>query len=1055
MRSIAILCFFLSGASGLVFQVIWSRLFSLVFGTTTLALSTVLTAFMAGLALGSYLSGRLADRLGDPLRAYALAEGGIGLFALLLPLVVSSFSGLNAWAYQNFSDSYALLALVRFSASAALIVFPTTLMGATLPLLARYFVATEAEHSRVGIRVGTLYAVNTSGAVLGTFFGGFVLLPRLGLSTTNALAACTNLGLATIVGAAYLWRARRERREPNSAEQEALRLEVAELLETVREEQTVTPRVSARARRMALVAFAFSGGAAMIYQVIWSRALAMSIGSSVYSFSLVLTTFLIGLAGGAAVIGRLSQRSANPVGWLAINHILIVVFVAVSYLLLDKLPHVYLFLIKGDKMQADAVLWRQFILTALVMLPATFAMGGIFPLTIRIASSGLDRVGRDVGTAYSINTIGAIVGSFLAGFVVIPWLQMQLGIYFAAATNLVLAALLASLAPWPRRRQLGVASVAIVLIAAGPFLPRWNLYMLSVGLFRPSVARDALNQGGKWLKPKLVYYRDGISTTVSVEQWSAKHYSMKNNGKVDASTGDDMPTQITVGLLPVLLHPEVPERSPDVLLIGYASGVTAGAVLQYPVKRLDVVELEPAIIEASRFFEHVNKRPLHDKRTHVIADDGRNYLAATAKRYDVIINEPSNPWITGVSNLFTEDYFRIARRRLRPGGIFCTWAQTYELAPRRIKSIYRAFGRAFPHVYAFSATSLSSDTFIIGSERPLRVDIRRLRRAAAIPSVQAELKRALLEGPDDLLALSLLGPRGVRAYTVGAEVNTDDNALVEFAAPRDLYNHKRYDYYVSKLYGYSWPYGRLDDFVVGYQGSEDYARLSRALLKQGRLREARHQLEKVDEKRGPLSLRVHQLMSLVDPTDDEDGEVALTLDGTVLLPPKPPAWVGAKTLARMLKDDKTIRAGWRRGSCEKPIELLEAWPDRARENAGPDTHLLWGYLVYRCRQYRTAVNILAPLLKKTDWLAKRPALRFYLAKAYWADADFTKAVFTFEKWIAERTASKALIVPRKPSPLPVSPSSAPVSPSSAPVNPSSAPTSRPRAVLGVPPSGAS
>ncbi len=1009
MRSVAIVCFFLSGASGLVFQVIWSRLFSLVFGTTTLALSTVLTAFMAGLALGSWLAGRWADRLGDPLRAYALAEAGIGLFALLLPLVVGTFGGLNRWAYQTFPDSYLMLALVRFSASAALIVLPTTLMGATLPLLSRYFVSTEAEHARVGIRVGTLYAVNTFGAVLGTFAGGFILLPRLGLSTTNTVAASTNLALAALVLLAYLIRARRERR----GQLVEVDQEVSELLETVRPDPPVVPLVPPRARRLALAAFAFSGGAAMVYQVVWSRVLAMNIGSSVYSFSIVLMTFLIGLAGGAAVIGRLSQRSRNPVGLLAINHLLIVVFVGVSYLLMDKLPFVYLYLIKGSKMQADAVLWRQFLLTALIMAPATFALGGVFPLTIRIAASGLDSVGKDVGTAYSINTIGAIVGSFLAGFVVIPILQMQLGLFVATSTNLVLAGLLAAVAPWPRRRQIGVGAVAALLIAVAPMIPRWNLYMLSVGLFRPSVARDALNQGGTWTKPELVYYQDGLSTTVSVEQWSEEHFSLKNNGKVDASTGDDMPTQITVGLLPILVHPQVPGLKPKVLLIGYASGVTAGAVLQYPVRHLDVVELEPSIMIASRFFEHVNHRPLHDKRTRVIADDGRNFLSATARRYDVIINEPSNPWITGVSNLFTRDYFRIAKNRLEPGGIFCTWAQTYEIAPRRIKSIYKAFTEVFPHVYVFSATSLSSDTFIVGSLRELRLDVRKLRRAFAIPSVKQEMRRAKLDGPDDLLALSLLGPKGVRSFVVGAKTNTDDNALVEFAAPRDLYNHKRYDYYVSKLYGYSWMYGRLDDVVIGHQSSEDYARLVRALLRHGRLREAQRYLHtKVKASGGPLSSRVFDLMSLVAPGEDERGEFSLTLAGPPLVGPTPPPATPAKVRATIQRDYAKVLDELRTGGCERAIETIESWPDETREALSADFHLLWGYLVYRCKQYRTAVNILLPLSQKPAFVARRPAILYYLGKTMWGDADFARAVSTFERWIALRRETQSPVTTR-------------------------------------------
>ncbi|MCK5797668.1 MAG: fused MFS/spermidine synthase [Deltaproteobacteria bacterium] len=1029
MRGLATFCFFLSGASGLVFQVIWSRLFSLVFGTTTLALSTVLTAFMAGLGLGSYLSGRWADRLGDPLRAYALAEGGVGLFALALPFVVGTFGGLNRWAYQAFPDSYIILAIIRFVASSSVIIVPTTLMGATLPLLSRFLVSTETEHARIGIRVGTLYAINTLGAVLGTFFGGFVLLPSLGLRATNILAAGANLSIAALVLLAYAIRSRRTRHGRKDA---PIDDEVASLLESIRPDPPVVPIIGPRARRWALIAFAFSGASAMIYQVIWSRVLAMNIGSSVYSFTLVLTTFLIGLAGGAAVIGRLSQRSRNPVGWLAINHILIVIFVGISYLLMDKLPFIYLHLIRGGKMQADAVLWRQFLLTALTMLPATFALGGIFPLTIRIAASSLRHVGKDVGTAYAINTMGAIVGSFLAGFVVIPILQMERGLFLAITTNLILAALLGSVAPWTRahpkgaskdrryrrRMQLGVGGVAATLIAIAPMLPRWDLYMLSVGFFRPTVARDALNHGGKWAKPQLVYYHDGLSTTVSVEKWSAKHFSIKNNGKVDASTGDDMPTQITVGLLPILLHPDTPKLHPRVLLIGFASGVTAGSILQYPVSHLDVVELEPAILKASRFFNHVNHRPLDDPRTHVVADDGRNYLSAVAHRYDIIINEPSNPWITGVSNLFTRDYFRIAAKRLAPGGIFCTWAQTYELAPRRIKAIYKAFSQVFPYVYAFSATSLSSDTFLLGSRRDLGIDIRRLRRVFAIPSVRAEMRRAHLDSPDDLLALSLLGPRGVRAFIAGARTNTDDNALVEFSAPRDLYNHKRYDYYVSKLYGYSWFYGRLDDFVSGYKTSEDYARLVRALLRHGRLREAEHDVAKIHAHEDPLSARATTLLTLVAPKRSESGEFPLDLDGPPLAPPNPPTATNAKVREQIVKDYQSVLTELRTGGCQKAINLIEKWPDAAREALNPDVHLLWGYLVYHCDQYRTAVNILSPLVKRPAFLRRRPALLFYLGKAMWGDADFANAVRIFERWIALRDKTHAPVTTRPVEDLP-------------------------------------
>ncbi len=761
-----------------------------------------------------------------------------------------------------------------------------------------------------------------------------------------------------------------------------------------------------------LVAFAFSGAVAMVYQVIWSRVLSMNIGSSVYSFTLVLMAFLIGLALGAALVGRLSARSRNPIAWLALTHLVIVLLVGASYLSIDKIPFIFLFLIRGETLDAGSVLTSQFLLALFVMLPATLAMGGIFPLTIRIYASGLEHVGKDVGSAYSINTVGAIVGSFLAGFVVIPVLQLQPGHYAAVCINLAIAATLFWVAPLRAPvRLLGVA-VAVSLAVSALFLPRWNLNHVSAGLFRLSIARDVLKTG-KWQDPKLVFYRDGISTTVSVEQWSKNHFSMKNNGKVDASTGDDMPTQITVGLLPILLHPRAPELQAKVALIGLASGVTAGSILQYPVARLDVVELEPAITYASVFFEHVNNKPLADRRLRLLSDDGRNFLQAGSERYDVIVNEPSNPWITGVSNLFTREYFETGRRRIAEDGIFCTWAQMYEISPRHIKTIYRTFASVFPYVYAFSAEALSSDTFLIGANRPLRLDLARLRRAFAIPKLRRELARAKVHAPDDLVALTLLGPGEVQAFAMGAPVNTDDNALIEFGAPYDLYNHKKYDYYISRLYGHNWIYGRLDAFLAGYRESEDWGGLVRSLLAHGKHREAARYFTRVRADAGPKSRRAATLQGLLASREVAEEEVPLAgPDEPALEPPregqtrlKPGE---AEKIAReYFLVEQRIRSRHYRAA----LDLVEGWPERFKEEAGSDFQLLWGFLVYKCLDFHAAVNIFESLVEDRALVRRRPALLYYAGRAFYGNADYAKALAALEEWVAVRERKGLPAVP--------------------------------------------
>ncbi|HEX7508851.1 MAG TPA: fused MFS/spermidine synthase, partial [Polyangia bacterium] len=765
MPSVVLSCFFLSGASGLILELLWTRMLTLVFGSTALAVSTVLTAYMGGLGLGSYLAGKFSDRLKDPVRAYALAEAAIGLYALAVPWIIGYYPGLNHWLWTTFGDRYTLLSILRFFASAGLLIIPTTLMGATLPILARYFVARPFELGRVSLRLGTLYAVNLFGAVAGSFLAGFIFLPMVGIRGTNLVAASFDMSLAVaILVARRLVPVKPAARAKQSIDE----LTAAENASTGAP-APVALRISPAARRVVLFAFAVSGATAMTLQVLWTRALAVIIGSSIFSFTIILLAFLVGLGAGSAIFGRLVTRFRDPVRGLALTHFGIVLCIGLSYLITDRLPFIFTYLLSSTMVSADAVLICQFALACLTVLPSTFLMGAIFPITIRMVTGDLGTVGRDVGFAYALNTVGAIIGSFFSGFVILPSLGLQRGIYLAAVVDLALAALLFSVASnLPRtRRMIGMATaLAMALVALA--LPRWNLTNFSIGFFRISMARDYIDmverrhQKKKWQTPKLVYYKDGIATTVSVDQWG-KVFSMKNNGKVDASNDADMPTQISVGLLPLLLYNN--DHAPKVALIGYGSGVTAGATTQYPIDNLEVVELEPAIYEAAHFFDNVNHRPTENPRVKAIAGDGRNFLSQRRDLYDVIISQPSNPWITGVSNLFTREYFQSVKSRLADDGIFCQWAQLYEMAPWNIKAIYRTLAGEFPYVMVFAAEDLSSDTILIASRKPIELDIRKIARAFANPVTAAEAKRAGFETPHDVPAFLLLGAEEMRSFT--------------------------------------------------------------------------------------------------------------------------------------------------------------------------------------------------------------------------------------------------------------------------------------------------
>jgi spermidine synthase len=1018
---LAFACFFLSGASGLIFEMVWTRGLTLVFGSTTLAISTVLTAFMGGLGLGSVLAGRFSDRVRDPLRAYALAELGVGLYALALPWVLDRYPALNGFLWASFGDAaatlppthtgwnYALLSTLRFLASAGLLLLPTTLMGATLPLLGRYLVSRPSEMGGLATRLGSLYALNLFGAVAGAFFAGFVFLPGLGVRVTNFTAAGINLGLAAVVLLARPLLQRIETRPSLDALAERLGLALPAA-------GGAAVELTTRARRVVLGGFALSGLTAMTLQVLWTRALAVVLGSSIFSFTLILLAFLVGLGGGSAVLGRLADRSANPVRALGVLHLGIALAVGLSYLITDELPFVFASLVSSTRAGVDAIQVCQFVAACATVLPATFLMGGVFPFTIRIVAADFARVGTDVGRAYGINTLGAIIGSFLSGFVVLPLLGLQRGIYAAVLLGLLLAALLFLVAPaLSRRQRLLGAGLAVAFALTGGLLPRWNLINFSVGFFRVSIARDYIErraQKRSWEKPELIFYEDGIATTVSVDRWG-KTFSLKNNGKVDASSEADMSTQISVGLLPLLLYPhDVKSRPPRVALVGFGSGVTAGSITQFPIASLEVVELEPAIYRASRFFEHVNHRPLANPKVRARVGDGRNFLTQRRDPFDVIVSQPSNPWITGVSNLFTREYFKAIRARLAPGGVFCQWAQLYELAPWNVKSIYRTLRAEFPYVMVFSPEDLSSDTILLASDRPLRLDRRRVEERLADPRTGAEAKRAGLTSAHDVFAHLLLGPDEVESFAAGGQLNTDDNARIEFNAPRDLLGYSRFEPYLARVHGPRWPYGRLSGILDGYGPGEAAAQgsLSRSLLSHGKTREAEWWARQAARGGGgPEAERARLLLDLVATREDRDPEISLAPHDD-LQPPVVPTHL-ARHGERVRREYAQIQALIAAHRYATAYKVLEAWPEELWGHLGQDFALLSGFIHYKAELYADAVEQLKPLAHDVTYARRRPAASYYLGRAHYASVTYGKAVAALERYIEAQSAAGQPLLP--------------------------------------------
>ena len=746
-------CFILSGATGLIYEVLWARMLGLVFGATTLAVSTVLAAFMGGLALGSALAGKLAARIQKPLSTYGLMEIGIAIYALLVPFLFRWVDHVYALIWQQLHPGYFAFSLWRFALSGLVLLVPTTLMGATLPVLAAALVRSSTKDSN---SVTRLYACNLAGAILGTLVAGFVLLPMLGVRTTIAVAAVLNV-LVGVVAISL------QRRTSTAVVTDEPRLDVERSLTTL------------NSNRFWFFAALASGFVTISTQVSWTRILTMIIGSSTYAFSIVVALFLIGLAIGAWLVAR-KDRSQTLRFTILVVEVLTAISLVLSLFVLNRIPAMLVTF--GLKFQIASwlglLLLQIFCATLLILVPAVL-MGMVMPLVLVWAGSEPTKAVARVGRSYAINTIGAIAGAFITGFLLIPKTSTRFTLLFATTCCLVVACVAYRPAEPARdpalKRAVAIGLIPVLVVLLFILAPPMNLADLSIGAYDTLVRVLAQTREGPSDQAdpdqekvhELLMYQEGPTATVSVRR-DQNTVSLAINGRTNASDSKfDMPTQVMLGQLPVLIAPRIDNG----LIIGYATGVTVGSMLQSPIQSVTCVELEPRTIEASRYFEHVNRHPLEDLRTKLIIDDARSFLRVTSNRYDIIVSEPSHPWVPGVANLFTQEFFELGRDRLNDDGIFVQWVQIYQLSTESLRSVLATYHSVFPHVLVFRVGGLNQgkDLLLVGSKRPLNLD----RLPADIRSwfVCDEMK---------------LGPA-----VAGAKINTDDNMHIEMTVPREAF----------------------------------------------------------------------------------------------------------------------------------------------------------------------------------------------------------------------------------------------------------------------------
>jgi spermidine synthase len=809
--------FFLSGAAGLVYQVIWLRQLTLIFGATAYASSAVLSTFMGGLAIGSFWAGKRADRWREPLRAYGILELAIAAYAAALPALLKLLTPLLGVAWRlGAAEHFVLLALVKFAAIACVILPVTTLMGATLPVLAR---VAAAWGKSIGSGVGALYAVNTCGAVVGTFIAAFVALPGIGMRRTLGATIAVN----ALVGVTAWLAGARSRGMPaaDARQSPSTGLPASWLVGT----------------------FAASGAAAMILEVAWTRGLSLILGSSVYAYASMLGAFLIGLASGAASATRFLRGRPQADPTLAYS-----IALGAAGLLsfgtayaIQLLPRLFAEIFFRIDPSPEGWWLVQLGLALLVMFPTTFALGWVFPLVLQACGGTRGSIASSVGRVYAANTFGTIVGAAAGGFVLIPSFGVGRTLIGVAVFQLLLGAALA-----PRARSRGrvflTAGFAGAAMCCTVFRPSWDVMLMNSGVYMNIQNFDRAVGWNGFLRQvrrdnTLVFARDGLTASIVVANQPVEdNLYLTVNGKTDASSREDLETQIMVGQLPLLMHPE----PHDVLVIGLASGISVGSVACHPVERIRVVEVESAMVEAARRFSAHNGDVLNDPRVSLSINDARNELQFSPTTYDVIVSEPSNPWMTVAANLFTEDFFRMARTRLRPGGVFGQWIQAYCLAPENLRSIVATFQRAFPHVVVFE-TLHGVDLLMVGSDRPLVLDMAKIKHRMSEFRVSLDLGRVGVRSGEDLAGMIQVGGEGLHRVVEGARANTDDNGYVEFAAPKALYLDSQ-DANLAMLQGPAAdPLSALDGIVQGYGDAEEF-RL--AMIRRWTLREQKVRAKK-------------------------------------------------------------------------------------------------------------------------------------------------------------------------------------------------------------------
>ena len=764
-------CFFVSGVAGLIYQLAWSRYLALFLGHTSYAVVAVLVAFMGGLALGNAWLGAVVDRSRRPLAFYAWLEIGIALYAFLFPYYFEVCHKLYVTLARGFSAGETSLLMLKFFFSLFLVLIPTAMMGATFPALTRF--VTRSINELRG-KVAWLYCINSLGAVFGCFVADYWWIPRFGLELSllgsgmlNLLVGICALGLSKMVF-------------------EGERTPPAEEIHPVGETEVFTPREL----RLAFWAIGLSGFVAMLYEVAWTRLLALALGSSTHAYTLMLVTFILGIAAGGAVVARCKnlRHTLEAFGWAEAALAIAVLFSMFGY---EFLPYGLVVVTRHIARTPDSYPLYELVQAALclaVMFIPAVCLGMTLPLASRIATAALAHTGRSVGRVFAVNTAGTVLGAGLTGLLFMPALGLSRTFALGVVANAFIALMILRRNS-NLRRTLVVGCVGgffLFVVAGFYFESRWQ-GAFSYGWWRAQQVPKSIAEFRQLSQSlDIRYYRDGASATVTVNaqvRGTNTHLFMRVNGKVDASSQGDHFTQLLLGHIPLILRP----ASTNALVIGLGSGMTCGAILRHPtIQNVTAVEISPEITHAARFFGEFNDHALDNPRFHLVKEDAKSFLKISDQRFDVIVSEPSNPWMAGVAGVFSQEYYQDCADHLSPDGMMVQWLQIYESSDEVFSMVLRTFSSVFPSVSIWRTQS--GDLALVGSRIPPVIDLVVAKKRFDDPSIQKDMERMDIRTFPVFLSLEIASAdNGSALVSAEGPIHSDYFPALEYEAQKAFF----------------------------------------------------------------------------------------------------------------------------------------------------------------------------------------------------------------------------------------------------------------------------